>query len=789
MASLNSITGTLSSTSSLRGYGGLSSGLDRDSLIESLTYGTRTKIEAQNAKKTKLGWTQTTLRGIIDKAYNFTNTYTSYTSSSNLTSSTLFSRTKLSVSGEYSKYVSVSGSISSGDPFSILGVRQLASDAKYTGSVASSSQLTTGDIDFTKEVAIDSLRGTYLSVKVGNTLYNADISNIDAAAFENNPREAIAVALNKAFADEKLSNGKSLDTAIKATVEDGKLVLSGIGGNAVKLSGGSAAKVLGLEDQDITGKSVAISDDIVNKVVTKQAAGAFLAGKTLTFAYNGTSKTITLGKDVGTLDKLQADLQTKMNEAFGKDRIKVEKSGDGLSFKTMNVQDGGVDNTSTLTLAGGSYNVVGKTGVFGIAVGTTNRVDTAKSLEKAGLNGMTFDANGKASITINDRTFEFDKSASVQEVLNTINQSGVGVKISYSSSSDKFSIVSNEKGASGKIEMSGTIAEAFFGKEDFDAAEAAGTGRKVSVAGKDAVVAIKYAGDDEETMIYRNSNSFTVDGLNVTVKGAFGFEDAKDADGNVIKDASGNVKQTLKADSEAVTIEASVDADKAVETVKNMIDAYNEIVALVNSELRAKPDKNYKSLLTSEQKKELSDTEIEEYETKAKQGLLFGDNDLRRFADDLRFTISGGNAFALSQIGISESTEYSDNGKLVFDEQKFREALEKDPENIDKLFNGKTENGQTAGLMTNIKDVMNKYCGTKGATKGVLVERAGSEHSPLSLLQNTMKDQIDEIDDYIEKLLDRLESEEDRYIKQFTSLETLISQMNSQSSYLSSLNS
>ncbi len=785
MASLNSITGTLSSTSSLRGYGGLSSGLDRDSLIESLTYGTRTKIEAQNAKKTKLGWTQTTLRGIIDKAYNFTNTYTSYTSSSNLTSSTLFSRTKLSVSGEYSKYVNVSGTIGSGDPFSILGVRQLASDAKYTGSVASSSQLTTGDIDFTKEVAIDSLRGTYLSIEVGGKLYSADISNVDTAAFENDPRTAIADALNKAFADEKLSNGKSLDTAIKATVEDGKLVLSGIGGNAVKLSGGSAAKVLGLEDQDITGKSVAISDDIVNKVVTKQAAGAFLAGKTLTFAYNGTSKTITLGKDVDTLDKLQADLQTKMNEAFGKGRIEVEKSGDGLSFKTMNVQEGAgvVDHTSTLTLAGGGYNVVGKTGVFGIAVGTTNRVDTAKSLETAGLANAVQFTNDKAAITINDRTFEFDKSASVQEVLNTINQSGVGVKISYSSSSDKFSIVSNEKGASGKIEMSGTIAEAFFGAGDFT-----GTDKKVSVAGKDAVVAIKYAGDDEETMIYRNSNSFTVDGLNVTVKGAFGFEDVKNDDGSVKLDTNGNAIQKLKADSEAVTIEASVDADKAVETVKNMIDAYNEIVALVNSELRAKPDKDYKSLLTSEQKKELSDKEIEEYETKAKQGLLFGDNDLRRFADDLRFTISGGNAFALSQIGISESTEYSDNGKLVFDEQKFREALEKDPENIDKLFNGKTENGQTAGLMTNIKDVMNKYCGTTGATKGVLVERAGSEHSPLSLLQNTMKDQIDEIDDYIEKLLDRLESEEDRYIKQFTSLETLISQMNSQSSYLSSLN-
>lgn len=783
MASLNSITGTLSSTSSLRGYGGLASGMDRDSLIESLTYGTRSKIEAQNAKKTKLGWTQTTLRGIIDKAYNFTNTYASYTSSSNLTSSTLFSRTKLSVSGEYSKYVSVSGSISSGDPFSILGVRQLASDAKYTGSTASASQMVTGDIDFDKMVSVDSLRGTYLSVQVGNTLYSADISNIDAEKYKENPQQAIADALNKAFSDQKLSNGKSLATAIQAGVEDGKLTIKGLGGNTVKLSGGSALKALGLENQEITGKSVAVSDDIVNKIVTEQQAGKFLAGKTMTFVYNGTSKTITLGKDVDTLDKLQADLQSKLNDAFGKDRIKVGKSGEGLSFTTMNVQDGGVDSTSSLTLAGGSYNVIGRSGVLGIPAGTTNRVDVAKSLETAGFaNSVAFDENGKASITINERTFTFSKSSSVQEILNTINQSGAGVKISYSSSADKFSIVSTEKGASGKIEMSGSIAEALFGADDFAA------GGTVSVKGKDAVIAVRYAGDDEETMLYRNSNSFTVDGLTVNVKGTFGFEDEKDASGNIIKDANGNVKQKLKADSEAVEIEATVDADRAVDAVKNMIDAYNEIVALVNSELRAKPDKDYASLLTSEQKKELSDKEIEEYETKAKQGLLFGDNDLRRFADDLRFTISGGNAFALSQIGISESTEYSDNGKLVFDEEKFRAALEKNPENIDKLFNGKTENGDTAGLMTNIKDVMNKYCGTMGATKGVLVERAGSEHSPLSLLQNTMKDQIDEINEYMNKLLNRLEAEEDRYIKQFTSLETLISQMNSQSSYLSSLN-
>ncbi len=48
-----------------------------------------------------------------------------------------------------------------------------------------------------------------------------------------------------------------------------------------------------------------------------------------------------------------------------------------------------------------------------------------------------------------------------------------------------------------------------------------------------------------------------------------------------------------------------------------------------------------------------------------------------------------------------------------------------------------------------------------------------------------MYNQLKAIKEQISKLQERLETERDRYIKQFTSLETLISQMNSQSGWLS----
>ena len=88
--------------------------------------------------------------------------------------------------------------------------------------------------------------------------------------------------------------------------------------------------------------------------------------------------------------------------------------------------------------------------------------------------------------------------------------------------------------------------------------------------------------------------------------------------------------------------------------------------------------------------------------------------------------------------------------------------------------------------MTRIQEIYGKYAGMTGAVKGVLVERAGSKYAPTSILNNSIQKQMDDIDDIIENLQDKLKTEQDRYISQFTALETLISQMNSQSSWLAS---
>ena len=291
--------------------------------------------------------------------------------------------------------------------------------------------------------------------------------------------------------------------------------------------------------------------------------------------------------------------------------------------------------------------------------------------------------------------------------------------------------------------------------------------------GQDAVLSVSYPGSNQEIEITRSSNSFDLDGINVTLKGTFGY------------DASG----AKISDTEAVTFTGSVDSENTTKTVKEMIEAFNDILKLVNTEVSTKPNRKY-APLTDEQKEELSDKTIEKWEEKAKAGLLFADSDLRMMANSMRTVINAADRSKLSEMGITVSDNYKDNGKLVFDEAKFKAALEKDPEAVKEVLNrSATDSGDTsqAGLLTRISSIMDRYGKTTGATKGVLVERAGSVHAPTSILKNSLQKQLDSIDTYIDKLNDKLKTEQDRYISQFTSLETLINQMNSQSSYLSSM--
>lgn len=793
MASIGGLSSTTSSSigsTSLRGYGGLASGLDRDTLIENMTYGTTSKITQQQQKKQQLEWKQAAVQSITDKMIAFGNKYTTtLTSSTNLFNSNFWGRNKITTTGENSKYVALSGTASSANALTIAAVKQLAQKATLSSSDhVSSQEIESGKIDIDKKYTTENLVGKTITFSEGKNLYSLtlDATDKDGNALSYATKEDVVESINKLLAEQTTGedgSGKTLDQIIKAEIMGGEIGFTGVSANAVGLEGGSALNFMNFNTTksiDITKKTAMSSGFTDNRIQLQETKdfSQMLDGKTLTFNYNGTSKTIKL-KASSNLGELEKNLQEELNTAFGKGRVTVSTADGKLSFKTT-TPSGQDDTSSSLTLTGGSNGLLGEDGVLKIASGSSNRINVNAKIEESGLdlsklktaindkgektytlyvdNGKLNTTSGTAiTVTAND---------TVSTLMNKIGKAA-NMTVGYQSAADKFTFTSNEEGASGRIEMDADVA-AMFGMAVTDGSAVA--------EGQDAIVSVKYAGSDAVIDLRRGSNTFTVDGLTVAVKGTFGYDEAT---GEIDPEA-------------AVGIEATVDTDKIVDNIKSMIDEYNAIVAEVNSQLSTKHDKDY-APLTSEQRKELSESEIKNYEDKAKEGLLFGDSDLRMLSSSLRTVMSGGLIEEFKKIGITTSSSYSDNGKLELDETKLRSALATDPENVEKLFTstaGTNADGTATynGLATNLKSVIHQYSNPLGSSesKGVLVRKAGTSHSVMSLTDNEIYDQLQQINKMISSLQDRLQTERDRYISQFTSLETLISQMNSQSGWLSS---
>ena len=844
MAGVSGSSSSYSSLSSqIRGYGGLASGLDRDTLIEQMTAGTRSKIAKQGQQKTKIEWQMEAMRDITSKIYGFTSNYTSYASSNNLLSSTLFSRNLVTAVGANSKYVSVSGTANAAENMSIAGIKQLASNAKLTTGTVSNRKLDSGMMmvgtngELSVETEVSTIAGDAFYIKYGNKNYTVKLPDTDDYNYsmENNPDTGKPYAIEsiqKALDNVTIGSGtdaQKLGDIVKVEMDGAKVKFtvdeSKSHGNTVMFNGGTGniLQDLGivkvgqdfsdLDDDEKTITAEGLTGTYDAKLTEKKTLAERLSGSQISFNYNGETKWITLDKykDENTLEDVQKDLQKKLDDVFGKGRIQVSQKvetfpGDPnraagfLAFETVKKDGANMvnDGSSTLSITAGA-GIVGKTGAFGILAGSSNRVNLSASLKDSGLatsgifstdadgKNPMMDADGNYTLKINGVKVEgITKDTTVKEIMNKINATeGIGVTVTYQEMSDRFVVTATGKGTSGDIQFDdddpNNIAKYLFG-------DPTGTDTTANLPdatyeeGKDAIISVKYPGSDEAIEITRGSNTFTLDGLNVTLKGTFGYKEAADGSG----------KLELDDTEEAITFDATVDADKTVEAVKGMVESFNEILELVNSHVKTKPDRDY-SPLTDEQKDEMSESQIEKWEEKAKQGILFADMDLRMMADNLRAIINSGNSTELSAMGITTSTNYSDNGKLVFDETKFRAALQNDPDAVRSAFTraiGKDDNGNVTtqgGLMVSMKNVMDKYGSTTGATKGILIERAGSIYAPTSVLSNSLQKQIDQIDDYIERLQDKLETETDRYISQFTSLETLISQMNNQSSYISSM--
>ena len=498
--------------------------------------------------------------------------------------------------------------------------------------------------------------------------------------------------------------------------------------------------------------------------ITKQPLSGYLKGKSISVSYGGQTKNIELIGDKEEIKDFEAfkdSLQKKLDKAFGSGKVTVGKGKDSKGSLTFTA----TDNKQTLQISAGSKELQN---ALGITSTQSNKISTGSSLwenrDKLGLGKYNTKEelnDALKNFTVNGAKIDnITADTTVDGLLTAINNNkDAGVTATYLGSENKFVLSSNEKGKGREISLGADP------KDTTDAANLIFGG--VSTDGTDGEMSILYNG--VQTTITSSSNTFSIDGLDIRATNTFNTGSAT---------AEGGVSFTASADTEKVT-----------ETVKKFIEAYNAMIDEVRTQATTKPDSNYKPL-TDDQKNEMNETSIKNWEDKAKEGILYNSSALKDLDNATQgifssMMINGVSYDDLEKIGISFSDDYTAGGKIVFDEEKFKTAMDSDPEKVSDLFTG------THGIVNTIDSTLStyatRYASKNGNSYGVLIEEAGSEKLSLTLTNNSIYKELKDMQETITNLQSQLSTEQDRYISQFTQMERLINQMNSQSSYLSQL--
>ena len=716
--------------------------------------------------------------------------------------------------------------------------------------------------------------------------------------------EHLAENLNKALKSSDVEiNGQKISDVIEFSMDGGKIQIedkaNSLDGNVGIRETSSALASLGFVKQDDTtiknpGIGLSLSDfnkDVTKTLeessITKMSMADYMKGKKVSVSFAGQTKDIelitaaeledikaTCGNDsTAALNKIQSNIQSRLNKAFGTDNVAVDVSTGILEFKlgsestsdptkgdvpTLTVTNSSAAVRNTLGIKAGASNKVsldsslydnremlgfdkeltegrynalkkeyddlaakyqawakeqedagkdladikeadmpadvkafkelqsklGTMGLDGIvtqdSTGTWKMEDftTVKSTlsdeQKENLNKVSFEQELK-NMSINGVTgkdLNVSADTTVNQFMNALNKNAdAGVKATFLSATNQFVLIATETGSGREINVDGA-AKTIFGDTSNGA---------VFTKGQNAQMTVSYGSGIENT-VESSTNTFNLDGINVTVSGTFGYK----------KDAAGNVTDEIDR-TQAVNFSAKADVDAATERVKKFIEEYNALVSKVDKEMSTRPDSDY-GPLTDEQKDEMDDTSIENWEKKAKEGILFGDSNLRGLSDELQTVIvslinNGISTNDLESIGITMGGMYEEGGKLNFDEAKFREAMNNDPDKVADIICGGGD--VKTGLVETIGNKLSTYATRFGykhnGSNGCLVEVAGTEKISNSMTKNQIYNQLKDMQEAIEKLKSALTVEQDRYIKQFTTMEQMISQMNSQSSYFASL--
>ncbi len=787
--------------------GGITSGFDTESMVTQLLSSYQTRIDNQNKKITKLSWQQSAYQDITKKITEFKNTYFDILKRDTyLMSASTFNKFKADVTS--SSAADAAGLTVSTSSNSTAGSYKVKLTQAAKAASAKGSSVASGNFSLDLDKALNSATGEVktnadgsktwsmnfaLDIQVGgakktisftaDAVLGADGNIADKDAAKSGIIDSLNAKLQESFGYSGKTTG-----ATGATDANGKewFLQAKMGADGkVEFQVGGNSSVTVTENKGNFGlaqprEKTAISTGSV--VTGMNIFQVDIGGKTVSAAFNGVSSTYYDSKDQAGNEAVLAEFKNLKTAAYRKsynltdDAVVTDEQLEKFTYTSaqaakdrnaasiqealkLNVNDYTFSFDGTyLTAADSNGNAVDfsmtsvEGGTLGLAkASASNKFNTSSRLSDL---GFTAEADGTYKLNINGTEISLDKESTITSMISAVNKSAAGVTMTYSSLTNSFTLESKEFGSAGKIEVGDTALGRSLGLVDDN-------GTVGATEGQNAIFEI----NGQE--IYLNDNTYTLDG------NTFTFND------NMTIGETYNV--TITKDSTTVK-----------EALKKFVESYNQLIDDVYGYIGKSPatddDGNKYEPLTSAEKEEMSEDEITKWEEKAKQGVLYNDSTVSTVMSQMRsalytsVTLDDGSKFGIYNLGIKTSSEWSQHGKLEIDEDAFDKAFEKNEDAIIKLFTD-----SDSGMMKKLNSVIDNAVKSSGAanTRGTLVRKAGKADSSVTTDSTIYKEMV-KMQDRLKELQDRYDSKEEYWWKVFTNMETAMTDLNSQTSYISS---
>lgn len=432
--------------------------------------------------------------------------------------------------------------------------------------------------------------------------------------------------------------------------------------------------------------------------------------------------------------------------------------------------------------------------------GTTGKNDTFKGSDVAisieVQDSDEVDSDGKPVTHKVEFTYDqiFGDNKTLNDLATAFSNSGANVQGGYDTVNDSFSLYNKTSGSANKIGLKAT---------NDTSAELLNKLHLASYDGQNNTLgsAITFETDKMNVAATGTNAKATIDGK------TYESDTNKLNVANVIYNFNGVSAKNADGTYQASTISVSQDTDKIVDNVKKFVETYNTLIDSLNTKYREEKNTDYKPL-TKKQESEMTESQINKWNEKAKSGLLYHDNNIYSIISDMRealytevdavdtvLTDARGNKYSynsMSSIGITSSTN---QGHITLDEEKLKKALTEDPDCVYQLFASDQDStyisGSTNKNQSDTYTSKSDYLNTGIANR--LYNSMTTNIRNLESYAGTSKETDDE--SYLGKLITNMntkmtsfqtlmKSYESKLYKKYDAMEVALSKLGAQLSYI-----